>query len=342
MSITLTTWQIRNIDTLEQFIDNLQLINRSLDEVVWDDEPPRYTVTSNIDGYDYDHIHDINMDNTVYRYASFTVTVERAKKENKWFNDDGTLKDRRERINIYQSNMLAYMENGYITLVAFTAKTMAGRILNHAFDNDVWQDRSERTCSVNEDVFYWLLKRLRDYPTVNLHSTVNGNITGLWSYLGTTGNGSNAFRAKGRRVLAVLGTLAVIFSSEELKALRPEFQHNGNILVVELNLDNTIKIYDDYYLGNFNVYSGQEKNNVLALYTINQLLPNILKAYNENINDGIWSIQLKVDFLRTIGQEIMERVEEELELLENNTQEEDDEDESLEHVDREVSLSEYE
>lgn len=324
MSITMTRWRIENINTLEEFADNLELIPRALEDIVWQDGSPIYTVVGNINECDYNYIHSIEIQDTEYRYLSFTVTVERAKKENKWYNTDGTLKDRRDRINTYQSNMIAFVDNGSIEMIAFTAKSTVTRIIRHAFDNEVWQEISEIPCSINEDMFYWLLKRLRDYPATNLHNTVDVNISGLWSYLGTTCDGNNAFRAKGRRVLAVLGTLAVIFSSEELKALRPEFQHDGNVIVIELNLNNTIKIYDDYYIGNFNAYNGQEKSNVLALYTINELIPNILNAYNANVTDDIWSIQLKLDFLRTIGQEIMDRVEEELQLLENETEEHDD------------------
>lgn len=325
MSITLTTWKIRNIDTIEQFVSNLELVNRRLEEVGWGEDSPNYIVSSNIEGYGYDYIHNITLGNVEYKYISFRVTVERAKQKNKWYDECGNLKDRRERINTYPSDMLAYVANNEVTLIVFSAKTTAARILNHAFDNEIWKEREEINWGIDEDIFYWLLKRLRDYPAVNLHNSVNINITGLWSYLGTTGNGSNAFRGKGRRVLAVLGTLAIIFSSEELRALRPEFQHNGNTVVVELNLDNTIKIYDDYYLGNFNVYQGQEKGNVLALYIINELIPNILESYNKNKEDDLWSIQLKSDFLRTIGQEIMERVEEELDLLENDDLSEEEE-----------------
>ena len=95
-----------------------------------------------------------------------------------------------------------------------------------------------------------------------------------------------------------------------------------------INEDNTIKLYEDDYFGNFSVYTGQEKSNILALYTINALLPMVLDAYNKNIADSLWSVELKLDFLRTIGEEIKERVQEELDSLEFASEEEEEDEEN--------------
>lgn len=326
MNLTLKKWKLENIDTLEEFIECLEKINRTLEVANWQGEPPRYSVTPNIEGDTEILERTVQIENNQYSYISFNVYIERAKRAKSWVDAAGALKDRKDRVNVYQSNMIAFEEEGCISIITFSAPTTVTRIFRHAFDSDELKDISEIPYTIKEDFLYWLLKRLRDYPNADLYNNINVNISGLYGYLGS--NGNNDCRGNGRRILAVLGTLAVIFSSEKLKSLRPEFQHNGNILVIEINDDNTIKLYEDDYFGNFNVYSGQEKSNILALYAINILLPMVLEAYYKNIDDGLWSVELKLDFLRTIGEEIKERVQEELDLLEI-TSEEDEEDDDI-------------
>lgn len=312
MNVTVINWNIGNVETLGQFQECLRsYINREL-EVDWEDAPPTYSV-NNVNGFDYNNIYELKIEDTTFRYIIFNIAVERAKSENNWHNANGVLKERRDRISLYQSNMLVYELNGELRILTLAAKTTVTKIFRHAFDNEAWGDITEINYGISEDMFYWLLKRLRDYPRHFLYNNINVGITGLLSYLGKTDDGNNAFRANGRRVLAVLGTLAFIFSSERLKALRPEFQHNGNVFVVELNLNNSFKIYEEYYCGNLNVYRGQEKINALVLYVINILIPRVIQSYNRNIEDNLWSNQFKLDFLESIGTEIMERVQEELE-----------------------------
>lgn len=325
MNLTLKKWKIEGIDTLDKFKECLVKINRTLEVDNWQGEPPRYSVTSNIEGDTEILDRNIKIENNEYRYISFNIYIERARRAKSWHDSQGLLKDRKERVNVYQSNMIAFEEHGSISIITFSAPTTVSRIFKHAFDSEELKDVMESSFNIKEDFLYWLLKRLRDYPNTDLYNNINVNISGLYGYLGS--NGNNDCRGNGRRVLAVLGTLAVIFSSEKLKSLRPEFQHNGNIVVIEINEDNTIKLYEDDYLGNFSVYTGQERSNILALYTINVLLPMVLDAYNKNIADSLWSVELKLDFLRTIGEEIKERVQEELDSLELASEEEEEDEE---------------
>ncbi|MGF7146360.1 hypothetical protein HNQ56_004828 [Anaerotaenia torta] len=333
MNSTITLWKITTDKTLDEIASRLLSVPGREIVPEWNNDGPLIELQKNTQELGtVTDIHTLAFNKNSYRYISFNIYMERKKRKDNWYNTDGELKEHRDRVTVYQSNMIIYENGNELFLMAFAAKTTVNKIAKYAFeDKDVF-NIIEQSLNVSEDMFYWILKALRDYPGEQLHRMVDITPTGLWGYFGKTLDGNNSIRAEGQRILAVLGTLAVIFSSEELKAVKPEFQKDGQVVVVEINLNNSLKIDDSYCLGSyFNIYSSQEqvqqRINVIGMYTINIIIPQMIIAYENSVQDKTWSKQLKIDFISSMGAEIKRRVELELESLKRDEDADEDCDE---------------
>ena len=75
MNLTLKKWKIEGIDTLDKFKECLVKINRTLEVDNWQGEPPRYSVTSNIEGNTEILDRNIKIENNEYRYISFNIYI---------------------------------------------------------------------------------------------------------------------------------------------------------------------------------------------------------------------------------------------------------------------------
>ncbi len=320
MNITVTKWNVNNIVQLED-AQRILMRNRVQEvDVDWDDDPLKYEFVS-VDNRDIDDTRSIQIDSMRYRYSIFKGKVERPVSKKKWYDENENLVDREERIKVIESTFLLYETQQGLALISIGAATTVRKVVNYMFKESEWGSITVSNFNIQEDLYYWLLYRLKDEENHDLSVDGNLKITGLLSYLGKTDDGSNAIRGNGRRVLSILGTLAYIFSSDSLKALRPEVQYNGKLFVIELTMNNSFKVYEDYCTG-LNNLTDQEKIITLSIYTIEKVIPTILSSYRHSIRLNRWSTQIKSDFLKSIGEELIETINDRMGLLENEEVEE--------------------
>ena len=319
MNITVTKWNINNIVHLEQ-VQHILLQNRVQEiDVDWEDDPLRYEFMQ-VDEKPIFETRNILIERTTYNYFIFKGRVERPVSKKNWYDDNGNLIEREERVKVLEATFILYETQIGLNMISIGAATTVRKVVNYIFKDSELGSLEVDNFSVKEDMYYWLLSRLKDEENHNLSTNGELKITGLLSYLGRTDDGSNAIRGNGRRVLSILGTLAYIFSSDSLKALRPEFQYKGMLFVIELTMNNSFKIHEDYCVGLNNI-SKQEKIIVLSIYTIEKIIPNLLSSYRENINLGIWSKQIKAEFLKSIGEELIETINDRMDFLDEEENE---------------------
>ncbi|WP_394532813.1 hypothetical protein [Priestia aryabhattai] len=128
--------------------------------------------------------------------------------------------------------------------------------------------------------------------------------------MGKTRDNVNALRGAGSRISTILGTLAFLFSNEELKALRPSIQFESEKVLVEFGLTGTFKVWPQEYRGNhFKQLTGEYKENAIVIYIFQWVIPILIQCYRENCENNKWSPQLKIDFLKGLGAMIRDEVD---------------------------------
>lgn len=106
--------------------------------------------------------------------------------------------------------------------------------------------------------------------------------------MGKTKDNLNAVRGEGNRISTILGTLAFLFNSEQLKALRPQIQYENESMLLEVTLTGTFKLWNNFYRGRvFRTLNGKEKENALIIYAFLIILPLIVESYNESIEADV-------------------------------------------------------
>ncbi|MBS4933075.1 MAG: hypothetical protein KH020_17535 [Clostridiales bacterium] len=213
---------------------------------------------------------------------------------------------RQEKIQDRVTLIIAFMQDNKLILAFCDAKTYVERIIKNIFKEDYWG----KLYSVNytsEDMLYWLFYRLREFDNTAIIEDMYLN--GISSYLGRTKDKINAVRGTGNRVSALLGTLGMLLGEENLRALRPEIQYKDFIVLMEMYIGNYGKIYIDKFEGP--ILSEIEKIIIGCKY----VLPTLKQGYIENGKEGLWSLTVRREFLKNIGNDMQEKVDRELQKL---------------------------
>lgn len=260
---------------------------------------------------------ELHMNAERVRYIIFEASTERVKDFSNWFTSDNILKAREDRVVPLTVKILAFQIENQIICAVFSGIQSAKIIIGNCFPHENWGQTSPIDSGVTEDTLYWIFKRHIDSPRENLSRQNRLYITSLESYMGKTRDQVHAVRAEGIRISTILGTLAFLFNNEELKSIRPAIQFGNEKVLIELTLTGTMKTWPLHYTGPaFQHLVGLEKEIALIIFIYHKIIPNIILSYNDHIQSNSWSPQLKVDFIRRLGNIITEKVNEVLVSLE--------------------------
>lgn len=319
-------WKLSNTKTLDEYIDELKKLEEIIIDVEWDDAPLK-NILFNLNTEEKFKKYDFELDEDI-KYIFFGVKIERAKRKDKWYYTNNVLKPREERVNIIENKILIYGKDNDINIIIFNTDKSSSVIMNTIFkDKEVWGRRERKYTNINDDMFYWLFKRFRSYNEERLSTNSDLFISGLEGYMAKTREDRNVFRGVGHRIGAMLGTLAFLLNDSELRSLKPELQHNNHIFKIEITSSNSYTILDNGYEGNLNYIFRDKENEKLSniiIYIDLYIIPKLIQAYNENIDMNLWSKQFKLDFLKDIGEEISERVSNEIDKIQKDIDELDD------------------
>lgn len=316
MNLIVTKWIIDEINNLDIISEILKENNVIETEVEWEDDPLKSQFIS-MDDNGLGEVNRICISDETYEYIIFKGRVETALNKKKWHDENNQLRDREDRVKIYEATFIIYKLNNKLNMITIGAITNVRKVINKMF-KEKWPNILAHEYDIREDVFYWVLSRLRDENNHTLHPNSEMKVTGLLSYLGKTQDGNNALRASGRRVLSIMGTLAYIFSGDTLKAIRPEFQYKGEMFLIELTLNNSFKICCDGCLGKYNTYQGQEKVIALSIYIMEKIIPKVFSDYICSLNDNLWSQTHREKFIELVGQELQDIINKRMKALRNN------------------------
>lgn len=325
-------WQFEEVENLNQAIQYLRQVRPIHTEIEWDDTP----LVANINfftNFPLDNPQIVEIAGNNVRYIAVECVTERARNPEFWYDNYGNLKPRNDRINPYRSKLIIFEANNSVHGITFTGLSRAGTILRDCLPVETWGSVTSYDVGISEDLLYWLFRKFIDLRDTPLSAHHNMFVTALKSYTGKTKDNVNAMRGNGKRISTILGTLAFLFNNENLKAVRPQLQYNGEVFLIEISLSGTCRIWEEEYQGNWLLYDDEIKVNNIAIYTYLILLPRLIDCYRDNIARNQWSPQQKIEFLQRLGNEIKDQVEAELERLQQEVLGEDVQDDGIDPED---------
>ncbi|AJK64966.1 hypothetical protein KHU1_0999 [Bacillus amyloliquefaciens KHG19] len=270
-----------------------------------------------VNGFSLEEFERVQIENQTLQYLFFQGYTERKKNEAEWYNADGTLKSKDLRINSTIIDILVVEMNNCLYGIVFAGINRAKAIVKDIFTVECWGHVTPLEFNISEDLLYWIFKRFIDTPREPLSEGQQVYITALESYMGKTRDRVNAMRGEGSRISTILGTLTFLFNNEELKAIRPAIQYGFERVLLEIGLTGTFKTWPQEYRGHaFMQLTGTRKNNAIAIYIFNTIIPLLISCYEENCERDHWSPQLKIDFVQRLGNIIRTKVEEVLRRIE--------------------------
>ncbi|HDR4582818.1 hypothetical protein [Bacillus paranthracis] len=319
---TFSMWEFHEVQNMQAVQGFIREHNHLETAVNWQDTPLTSTVQP-IHGFDWENPEVIEFGGREIRYIFFNCTTERARKEEYWYGLEDNFLPRAQRITPYQSEVLLFEYENSVKCIVFKGFNQARTILNDCLPTGVWGERSKANLPITEDLLYWIFRRyidVRQNPLSNQHDMY---VTALRSYAGKTKDNVNAMRGMGNRIPTILGTLAFLFNNENLKLVRPQLQYEGEVLLIELSLTGTFRIWEEEYEGRWLLQENRRVVNAISIYCFLVIIPTLVACYQENINRGLWSPELKLEFLQRLGNEIKDQVDAELERLQMEMVEDD-------------------
>ncbi|WP_303969743.1 hypothetical protein [Sporosarcina ureae] len=304
-------WEFTGLEDLNEAINLIRDSRPIITTEDWEDEP-LIAVINQVNGFDINNPESLEVDGNQINYVIVDCITERSRNAQFWFSSQGQLRPREKRINVYQTKVLLFEYNNLVRGIVFTGKGRAGTIIRDCLPAEQWGNFAAVEATLTEDLLYWIFRKFIDLRESPLSPVHNLYVTALKSYTGKTRDNINAMRGNGRRISTILGTLAFLFNNENLKAVRPQLQYNGEVFLLEISLTGTCRIWEEEYQGIWLNLDEERLQNNIAIYTYIKLLPTLIDCYQDNIRRGSWSPQLKVEFLQRLGNEIKDQVEAEL------------------------------
>lgn len=254
--------------------------------------------------------------NEKFKYIFVNALVERPRRKVK--DENNKFLDRVDRVNTVTSDALFFEHgNSVYCAVYMTPGTKVNTVIKELLKEEIWGSITHLPTDYHilDDTYYWILSKFLSGGK-NISGNPKMTIEAFTGYTGTTADNAHSMSGEGERISAMLGTLAFIFGNDQLKSLKLNVTYKDEYLFFDLGNKGNVQIFENDYDGRFCV-GGPEKEKVLItllLYKI--VIPRILECYQNTIDSGEWSTAKRTEFIRGTGNEIIDRVQKELDELE--------------------------
>ncbi|MCF6409014.1 hypothetical protein [Pseudalkalibacillus salsuginis] len=254
-----------------------------------------------------------------FKYIYLTAYIERAKNIVKSQNDEWL--DRSDRINKVETDVLFFENEDSVYAAIYMNLTKSqyklNFILKDLMKDEIWGSTTllPPAFHISDSTYYWLLSKfltgdkiLSESPTMTIKS-----FTG---YSGAAIDNAHLMSGEGERISALLGTLAFIFGDDTLKSLRLSisFNENENFLF-ELAQKGNVRLIE--YEGEIAFEESHKEKILLTLILYKLITPGIINSFEKAEVDEEWNSQIKLEFIHSVGEQIISKVKEEMEKTDN-------------------------
>ncbi|MED4402073.1 hypothetical protein [Metabacillus fastidiosus] len=169
---------------------------------------------------------------------------------------------------------------------------------------------------IDEDMFTWMIYRVLNYSEDSLDDESRLVLQQIIGFKGSTNDRLAEVKGTGNRIMNLLSTLAFLFENEQVSFIKPRINYENETIEISLDLNGTIDIDFETYVGNYIMRQDYEKKSIVTLITFLEIIPKILTSYHNDKEkeDTPWSIDEKVCFFTSIGESIQEKIIEKIKL----------------------------
>lgn len=256
-------------------------------------------------------------DQVSFKYIYSKAYVERAKTTVKGPNDQWL--ERADRINKVDADVLFFEHENNIFIAIYMNLTKSlyklNFILKDLLKEEIWGTTTllPPVFHITDSTYYWLLSKFLTGDKI-LSENPNMIIKSFTGYSGAAADKAHSMSGEGERISALLGTLAFIFGDDTLKSLRLSINYNEKEnFLFELAHQGNIHLIE--YEGEISFDEMHKEKILLTLILYKQIIPGIFKSFEKAEKEKEWSSQKKLEFINSVGQQIIAKVNEEMESM---------------------------
>lgn len=197
------------------------------------------------------------------------------------------------------------------------AKTILRKLLNYSGKNEI----VENNYQVDSDFFIWLISKVYyDQNTIEINSQTDVKLV-LKSIRGFKGDSQDYLTkvsASGESVMKIISTLSFLLESRNINQIRINIDYGNNRgIVIELNINNSIRINTDIYIGDYIMEVQEKKISQLYLLFYLELFPNLIQSYQNEKECELWNREKNINFLKDVAEALTESINIKLNTLTN-------------------------
>ncbi|NFA59444.1 hypothetical protein K8O96_12215 [Clostridium sporogenes] len=189
------------------------------------------------------------------------------------------------------------------------AKTILRKLLNYSGKNEIM----ENNFKVDSDLFIWLISKVyHDENTIEINSQTDVKLV-LKSIRGFKGDSQDYLTkvsASGESVMKIISTLSFILESRNINQIKINIDYGNNRgIIIELNINNSIRINTERYIGDYIMEVEEKKISQLYLLFYLEIFPNLIQSYQNEKDSELWNREKNIEFLKDVAKALTESID---------------------------------
>jgi phosphotransferase system IIB component len=300
-------WINNTGDTMEQIIQNIS------DYQNWY-EPNIDELTGLNLGYSIEFVQqsqNIQLGNNTIEYSIIKYEFEKHRP------GENRNTDRAIRVKLVKNYILIFRNDDKIQYIINRngpdAKAILRKLNNHTSRNTITENKFD----FSQDLFNWLIYVVlkNNNPIINTLE-----VKKIMGFKGTVDQKEQRLAeiiGSGSEIMNALSTLAFLFDNDGMIYIKPVIKYNENHTSIEIDmrLNGTLDINSEVYMGDFkNEPEDIRKAKILLLLNI-LVLPDLITAFNGEVENEKWNLDIQVTMIKEIGEIIQGKVKEKIQSL---------------------------
>ncbi|EKS4344862.1 hypothetical protein [Clostridium sporogenes] len=189
------------------------------------------------------------------------------------------------------------------------AKTILRKLLNYSGKNEIM----ENNFKVDSDLFIWLISKVyHDENTIEINSQTDVKLV-LKSIRGFKGDSQDYLTkvsASGESVMKIISTLSFILESRNINQIKINIDYGNNRgIIIELNINKSIRINTERYIGDYIMEVEEKKISQLYLLFYLEIFPNLIQSYQNEKDSELWNREKNIEFLKDVAKALTESID---------------------------------
>jgi len=182
------------------------------------------------------------------------------------------------------------------------------RVINNSDRNKIIEAQS---FNFTEDFFIWLISRFMDGNKI-IDEEDSLSISRIIGFKGEGSQKQAILSGSGNEVMNLISSLSFLIEMDVMTEIEVRIIRGSETYEIRFySIKSQIDVLVDNYVGEYMMLPSEERNPRILLNAFIEIIPSIMNAYNEEIDNGNWTKNSKREF--TLG--LVDSVKEKLDVL---------------------------